>query len=238
MSRLRWDDRDYDFGLDRGVLYLPNTSGVAWNGLISVDETPSEDTERVRYIDGVKTLLQRRSGEFSGKIEAYTYPNSLENVIASRGRMPFGFSYRVTKPNGYLIHLVYNATISPGGFSWDQSEITTFSWTFTTKPEYVPVGRVSAHLIIDTSKAYSTTVEDFENVIYGDDSAAAYLPSPTVVLDIFEENSIVRVIDHGDGTYTVTGPDDVIQMLDSTSYSIDWPSAVMIDADTYTISSL
>lgn len=238
MSRLNWDDRNYEFGLERGVLYLPNTSGVAWNGLISVDETPSEDTERVRYIDGVKTLLQRRPGEFAGKIEAFTYPSTLDSVISSRGRKSFGFSYRITKPNGHLIHLVYNAIISPEGFSRNQSDVSSFVWNFTTKPMSVPTGRLSAHLIVDTAKAYSTTIADFENAIYGSDSLAARLPSPDEVLEIFEENSIVRVIDHGDGTYTVTGPDDVIQMLDATSYSIDWPSAVMIDTDIYTISSL
>lgn len=238
MSRLDWNDRDYILGLDRGVLYLPNVSGVAWNGLVSVDETLSEDSERVRYIDGVKTLLSRKSGEFSGKIEAYTYPVSLDDVISSRGRKNFGFSYRVTKPNGHLIHLVYNVTISPGGNSWGQSDISTFTWNFTTKPMTVPNGRLSAHLIVDTTKAYVTTVEEFESVIYGSDSLAARLPTPSEVLEIFEANSIVRVIDHGDGTYTVTGPDAVIHMLDATSYSIDWPSAVMIDSDTYTLSSL
>lgn len=235
---MRWDrSQFYEAGLDRGVYFPQDAPAEVWNGLISVDETPSDEEEQSRYIDGVKTLHRRRPGEFAGKIEAHTYPIDLDNVIFSRGRKSFGLSYRVTKPDGYLIHLVYNATISPEGFSWDQTESTSFSWRFTTRPIPVPVGRYSAHLIVDTSKAYSTTVEDFENLLYGSASDAR-LPTPDEVLAIFEENSIVRVIDHGDGTYTVTGPDDVIQMINVSTYTIDWPSAVFVDADTYTISSL
>ena len=236
---MSWDHiHEYEIGLDQGVYYPQDAPAEPWNGLISVDELPSDESAQSRYIDGVKTLLRRRPGEFAGRIEAYTYPSSLDSLIGSRGRKSFGFSYRITKPDGYLIHLVYNLKISPEGFFWDQSESTSFVWNFTTSPIPVPGARASAHLIIDTSKAYSTTVEDFENVIYGDESTHARLPLPDEVLEIFEENSILRVIDNGDGTWTAIGPDDVITFLDPTTFEITWPSAVYIDSDSYTIHSL
>ena len=48
MAVLTWDqvgERFYETGVDHGVLYIPTAgvydSGVAWNGLISVTESPS-----------------------------------------------------------------------------------------------------------------------------------------------------------------------------------------------------
>lgn len=41
MPRVVWNDvgkKRYEAGVDRGVLYLPDGSGVPWNGLISVEE--------------------------------------------------------------------------------------------------------------------------------------------------------------------------------------------------------
>jgi hypothetical protein len=47
--RLLWDqvgEREYEAGVDRGVLYLPDATGeydrgFAWNGLTTVTESPS-----------------------------------------------------------------------------------------------------------------------------------------------------------------------------------------------------
>ena len=48
MTQLTWDaaaDRRFETGVDHGVLYVPNNlgeydDGVAWNGLVSVTESP------------------------------------------------------------------------------------------------------------------------------------------------------------------------------------------------------
>lgn len=235
MTRLSWDKRDYEAGLDRGVFYLKNATGEVWNGLTSVKESDSNTDEQVRYIDGVKTDSRRRRGEFAGTIEAFTYPDSFfENVLEQRRQQGFGLSYR-TKDK---IHLVYNILVGPTSFDAQQLDTQPFSWGFTTTAIPVPGARLSAHLVVDAGKAYSWTVAALEDVLYGSESGVARLPLPEEVLDIFEINSILRVIDNGDGTFTVTGPDEVIQMLDSTTFQIDWPSAVYIDAISYTLSSL
>lgn len=237
---MEWDPtRDYESGLDRGVFYLSDRPGEPWNGLVSVKENPSGADEQTRYIDGVKTHFRRRVGEFSGSIEAFTYPESFyEDVLSQRRPKNFGLSYRISSLKGSKIHLVYNVLISPVGISYKQMETETFQWDFTTLPIPVPGARRSSHLVIDTTKAYPSTVTNLENILYGSDVETSRLPLPEEVLNIFELNSIVRVIDNGDGTFSVTGPDDVIQMLDSTTFQIDWPSVVYIDEATYTISSL
>lgn len=240
MSRLTWDEAPHhEAGIDRGVFYSQNGLGEVWNGLTSVQESPSDSDARMRYIDGVKVSNRSKSGEFSGVIEAFTYSNSFyENVLNQKRRQNFGLSYRVKSDDSYKIHLVYNAMLGPSGLLYQQANTTPFSWSFTTKPVTIPGAKISAHLIIDASKAYLWTVTALENLLYGSDSGLAHLPTPEEVLDIFEVNSILRVIDHGDGSFTVTGPDDAIQMLDATNFQITWPSAVIIDEVSYRISSL
>lgn len=143
-------------------------------------------------------------------------------------------SYRVASK----IHILYNVLVSPSPSARVQNETEIFSWPFTTKPIEMPEGHLSAQFVIDCDLAYSWTVEALEAVLYGSDAEASRLPTPQEVFDIFEENSILQVIDHGDGSFTVTGPDEAIQMLDATSFQITWPSAEYVDAETYTIHSL
>lgn len=230
---------DYECGVDQGVFYIPGKPGEPWNGLTSVDEDPTNIDELTRYIDGVKTHFRRQVGSFSGTIEAYTYPDSFyENILAQKRQQNFGLSYRVMNGDNYKIHLVYNVSIPPEEISRKQSETDTFRWKFETLPISIPGARMSAHLIIDSSKAYPWTLSDLEDVLYGSDTGISRLPSPQEILDIFEINSILRVIDNGDGTATITGPDDAIQMIDSTTFKIVWPSVVQVGPVTYTISSL
>jgi hypothetical protein len=202
--------------------------------LSSVKETDSGSDIQTRYLDGVKTLQRRRKGDFSGSVEAYTYPELLEQ----RRLKSFGFSYRVTTGKGSKIHLIYNAQFSPGEVAHKQSEVDLISWDFVTKAIPIPDVAMSAHLIVDADLAYPETVAALEDILYGSDALTARLPSPEEVLEVFEEHSILRVIDHGDGTFTITGPDSAIQMLSSTTWQITWPSAIYIDAVTYSISSL
>jgi len=236
---LIWDARAYEQGLDRGVFYPKDGPGEAWNGLISVQEDSANEEVSSRYIDGVKTHLRRRVADFSGSIEAFTYPNSLHSdILTQTRRKSFGLSYRVRYNGGYKIHLIYNVDFPRGEISRKQSETDPFIWDFTTKPIVIPEAKLSAHLVIDTTDAYSSTLSDLEDVLYGTPAESARLPTPEEIFNIFEANSILRIIDHGDGTWTAIGPDSAIQMIDATTFQITWPSAVYIDAVSYDISSL
>lgn len=235
MSRLVWDERDYEAGLERGVIYPLTGVGEAWNGLVSVQDSLSDSDEETRYIDGVKTRRRRRVGEFSGTIEAFTYPDSFfEDVLTQRRQKGFGLSYRV----GDKIHLVYNILVGPTTLNSQQLDTEPFSWDFTSLPVSVPGVRMSAHLVVDASKAYSWTIASLEDILYGSESTTPRLPLPEEVLNIFDINSILKVTNNGDGSFTVEGPDDVIQMLDPTTFQITWPSAVYINGESYTLSSL
>lgn len=235
-----WDeDRPYELGVDRGVYYPVGGVGRAWSGLITVSENTFDVDRVVRYLDGIKINENRSRGFFGGSIEAYTYPGSLyEDVFTQKRAKPFGLCYRVQLNEGYKIHLVYNVLVGPTNFIYRQSEVELFQWDFTTLPVDVPESAKTAHIVIDTSIAHAWTIAELENVIYGSETVEARMPTPFEILDIFEENSILRVIDNGDGSFTVIGPDEAISMLDPTTFEITWPSAIYIDAVSYRLSSL
>jgi hypothetical protein len=240
MTRLIWADKPYEAGVDRGVYYTPGGTGVAWNGLTGVTESPSEVDNLSSHIDGVRVYRRARGEAFGGSIEAFTAPDSLfENIFSQRRRQNFGLSYRVKTSDSYKIHLVYNVLLSAPDVSYtqEQGEADPFSWNFTTTPLPIPGMKNSAHLIIDAKSAWPSALSAIETALYGDESADAQLPSPMAVADIFEANSILRIVDNGDGTWTATGPDEAIQMLDATTFQIDWPSAVELDDDTYQVQS-
>src|SRR6187399_627577 len=83
MPALTWDDigeRFYETGVDHGVLYIPDatgvySNGVAWNGLVTVTESPSGAEPNAQYADNIKYLNLFSAEEFAATIEAFTYPD-------------------------------------------------------------------------------------------------------------------------------------------------------------------
>ena len=84
MAVLTWDgsgERFFETGIDKGVLYPIDGSGlyplgVAWNGLVSVTESPSGAEPTALYADNIKYLTLVSAEEFSCTIEAYTFMRS------------------------------------------------------------------------------------------------------------------------------------------------------------------
>ena len=76
MTKIHWDgsgERLYETGVDRGVLYKPNnsgvyTNGVPWNGLVSVTESPSGAESSAQYADNLKYLNLTSAEEFGASI--------------------------------------------------------------------------------------------------------------------------------------------------------------------------
>lgn len=219
MARIVWDkvgERIFEAGVDHGVLYTTNGEGVAWNGLISVDESPSSGDVTPYYIDGVRYVNVADRHEFSGKIEAYTYPEEfaqhdgwsfLDTGIAvdEQDRSEFGLSYRTKVGNdidgidhGYKIHVIYNALATPTPKDYvtdDQNvEAMTFSWSFTTIPVEVEGHAPSSHIVIDSTKAKSDVMRRFENMLYGTSSVAPKLPSLPEVVKLFDDWSAFQII--------------------------------------------
>ena len=218
MAKLTWDatgDRLYETGVDRGVLYPITTgstygTGVAWNGLTAVNESPSGAESNPQYADNIKYLDLTSAEEFGFTIEAFTYPVEFEEcdgsailvegvTIGQQTRKTFGFSYRTLVGNdtegtahGYKIHLCYGCKASPSEKSRstvnDSPEAVAFSWNVTTTPVNVNGHNPTSHLIVDTTVANASKVTQLETKLYGDDSAGTpSLPTPDEVYSMFQE---------------------------------------------------
>lgn len=208
MAMLVWDktgEHFYETGVDRGVLYVQESgaypTGVAWNGLISVSESPSGAEANAVYADNIKYLSLMSAEEFGATIEAYTYPDEfmecdgsatlVEGVtVGQQSRKTFGMCYRTKLGNdvdldehGYKIHIIYGATASPSEKGYqtisDSPEAITFSWEVSTVPVNVTGMKPTASLVIDSTKADPTKLQQLEKILYGgDDGDGPRLPLP------------------------------------------------------------
>lgn len=218
-TALVWDDsgkRLYETGTSKGVLYPKSTggtypTGVAWNGLISVSESPSGAEPTALYADNIKYLNLMSTEEFSATIEAYTYPDEFATCdgsqevtsgvfIGQQNRQEFGFCYRTALGNdesgedyGYKLHIIYNCLASPSEKSYstinDSPEAITFSWDISTTPVVLTstdsagaVYKPTACLTLDSSKLSATKMAALEAILYGSESAEAKLPSPDEII--------------------------------------------------------
>ena len=208
MSRLTWDntgERLFETGVKNGVLYPIQaegkyTKGVAWNGLISVTESPSGAEATALYADDIKYVNLLSNEEFGATIEAYTYPVEFEEcdgsatiakgvVIGQQSRKPFGLCYRTAIGNdtdgnehGYKLHIVYGCQASPSEKQYstinDSPEAITFSWEVNTTPVNVNGKKPTATLIIDSTKADKAKLTALEAILYGSEEAEPRLPMP------------------------------------------------------------
>lgn len=217
MARLEWDktgEHLYETGVDHGVLYFPDQTGaykngVAWNGLISVSESPSGAEATGQYADNIKYLNLISAEEFGATVEAYTYPEEFEACngnkelvdntgvyVGQQSRSVFGFCYRTMIGNdtdgqdhGYKLHLVYGCQVSPSEKAYqtinDSPEALTFSWELSTTPVNVTGKKPTALLVIDSTKIDSTKLARIEAKLYGDEtSTGAVLPTPDEIAEI------------------------------------------------------
>lgn len=196
-NRIVWGspfDKKYEIGIDRGVLYFPEGGGVAWNGLISVEENSNVMDPTPVYHDGVRTNNISKPREYSGVLTAYTYPDEfmLYDGYETNGRgvyagaqMPkqFGLSYRTLLDDGknYKIHLLYNLTATPSSVvnTTIGSEMTPtqFVWKLVGVPEEIPGFRPAAHIVLDTREMDAVDIPIVEGILYGSTTRAPRLLS-------------------------------------------------------------
>lgn len=210
MSKLVWDasgERLYETGVQKGVLYVMDKgaygTGVAWNGLTAVTESPSGAEATPLYADDIKYLNLSSAEEFGGTIEAYMYPPEFAAcngeselavgvTIGQQPRKTFGFCYRTVLGNdeeenahGYKLHLVYGAKASVSERAYatvnESPEPITFSWEFTTTPVEVEGFKPTSIVVIDSTKVDAAKLAALEAKLYGDESNEPSLPLPAEV---------------------------------------------------------
>lgn len=239
MAILTWDgigERVYETGVDRGVLYIPNSSGVynngvAWNGLTSVTESPSGAEPSAQYADNVKYLNLFSAEEFGATIEAFTYPDEFAPfdglgvpspgvTIGQQSRKSFGLSFRTRIGNdldgdahGYKLHMIYGCSASPSERAYstvnDSPEAITFSWELTTVPVAVAGYTPTSIITVDSTQVSAGDLAELEQFLYGTAGTDPSLPTPAAVLAIFS-GSLTEVTPtaptYNSGTKVITIP--------------------------------
>ena len=208
MAKIVWDaigDHIFETGVRNGVLYLKDAegtynTGVAWNGLTSVSESPEGAEVTDLYADDIKYLSLMSAENFKATIEAYTYPVEFEEcdgsatiakgvVIGQQSRKPFGLCYRTSIGNdtdgnehGYKLHIVYGCQASPSEKQYstinDSPDAVTFSWEVSTTPVNVTGKKPASTLIIDSTKADKSKLTALEAILYGSEAEDPRLPLP------------------------------------------------------------
>lgn len=234
MSAINWDSRPYQAGVSRGVVFDP--VATAWNGLINVAETSTQMSKTDIYVDGVLVSIHESVGPFEASIEAFTYPEPVEEHLTQRN--PLGFSYRIETDSGYQIHLVYNATLYSKERSFPSlgSTISPTVFKFDLRTRMIADNGFmpNTHLYIDTESSTPAQIEWLENKLYGTTSSDGYLPTPEEIGAIFSENALLIITDHGDGSWSAQSDDpSVVSMIDSTSFRIDSLGVHLVDGVEY-----
>ena len=262
MTSLEWDkveNRYFQAGLDRGVLYPPIGSGIPWNGLTKVEEDLGDESAQGFYIDGVKYMDAQTMSDYTASMNAFTYPDEFLEFegIQQLGRglyvdgqsvKQFGLSYRTGIGNavnpdlGYRIHILYNLTATPDDKEFNtqggDSDIIEFGWNITALSEPIVGYRPTAHAIIDSRWMTPQLLKELEGILYGDDTQDAQLPPLADLMAMLLEWHLIEIVDNGDGTWTATTQyDDLITMTDPTTFAIDQIDVTYLDADTYVIST-
>jgi hypothetical protein len=218
--KLKWDQTGehwYELGADHGILFVQNSdgsykTGVPWNGLTGVTESPGGAEANDMYADDIKYASIRSAETFSGTIEAYQSPEEFGQCDGAKSpvpglylgqqiRTPFAFAYRTKTGNdtatdeddGYKIHIIYNATASPSEKGYqtinESPEAITFSWELSTTPIPVEGYKPVSTITIDSRKIdpvyQDGCMDEFLNILNGTDSSESRLPLPKEIIDIF-----------------------------------------------------
>ncbi len=204
MAKLVWDrtgEHFYETGVKQVVLYpmTGNTygTGVAWNGVTSIEESPSGADFNPIYADDIKYLNIQGAEEFGATIGAYTYPDEFAECdgaalpvdgvsVGQQARKSFGLCYRTTIGNdtegieyGYKLHIVYGARVTPSSKSYstinDSPEPAEMSWEMNTTPVAVTGMKPTSIITIDSTKFTETAdkakLTALENLLYGTDAS-------------------------------------------------------------------
>lgn len=214
-------DHKFEQGVDNMVLFPWDTvaseygDGIAWNGIIGVNESPSGGDPNPRYADNRKYLTLYSEEELALGLDAFMYPPEFAQcdgsaspavgmVVGQQERKMFGLCYRtklgneITSDLGYRYHFVYGCKASPTQKSYqtigETPDAIQFSWSLTTTKVDVPGYKPSAHIIVNSNEVTAPKLQALLDIVYGEAAVVdpvtpavpARLPLPAEIIDILD----------------------------------------------------
>lgn len=221
MAKLAWDktgERLYETGVDRVVLYKSRTKGMPWNGVTSINESPSGAEPTSLWANNGKYVVLLSVEELGLTIEAYTYPDNFMKclgkeeispgvTIGQQDREHFGLSYRTLIGNdengqgyGYKIHLVYDGLASPtekeNATVNDSPDVSPFSWKVTTTPVSIEGRKPTAMITLDSTEfkkaGLMNALKGIEDALYGTEKGNEWLPLFSEIEELIEFHRYMR----------------------------------------------
>lgn len=216
MSKIIFDntgEKIYETGVDHCVLFVRDgnayQTGVAWNGITAINESPSGAEATPIYADNIKYLNIVSGEDFGATIEAYTYPDEftecdgsaeiIEGVkIGQQTRKPFALCYRTLIGNdvagtghGYKLHFIYNAQAAVSAKNYktinESPEAMSFSWEISTTPEVVEGFKPTATVTVDSTKVDATKLKALEDKIYGTENSEPTMPTISEIVSLLSK---------------------------------------------------
>lgn len=226
-ERLHWNGvgkRRYTIGIHNVVLFVsdPTTetgyaSGVAWDGVSAVNESPSGAESNDIYANDSKYATTRSLEQFGFTIEAYTSPEEFDQCdgaaeigpgvkVHQQNRKPFGLAYCNTIGNDVMgmdfseeLHLVYNATASPSSANRstvnESPDVSPLSWECVSTSIAIPGFKNSAHITFYKHLMSQSNWNILTDLVFGCDRNDSTLPTPQMIIDLFGGNEPVPVYD-------------------------------------------
>ena len=216
MSKIVFDntgEKIYETGVDHCVLYVRDgnayQTGVAWNGITAINESPSGAEATPIYADNIKYLNIVSGEDFGATIEAYTYPDEFTECdgsaeiiagvkIGQQTRKPFALCYRTLIGNdvagtghGYKLHFIYNAQAAVSAKNYktinESPEAMSFSWEISTTPEVVEGFKPTATVTVDSTKVDAAKLKALEDKIYGTESSEPTMPTISEIVSLLSK---------------------------------------------------
>lgn len=209
MTVLEWDkigERFFETGIDRGVLFTTDGEVFPWNGLTNISETTDREVKSY-YMDGIKYLDHHVPGSYIAKLDAFTYPDVLDELTGTARYAPgvflhdqsarvFHLSYCTGVGNdidprlGYKLHIIYNVLAIPSSVSLgtigENVEPAAFSWELTGTPQVMFGARPTSHISLHSRSIQPDLLETIEVLLYGSEDTDPALPSMVDLLTLIE----------------------------------------------------
>lgn len=196
-QKLTWDEtgkRTYETGVNEVALFVMGDTGtygtgVAWNGVTGITESPSGAETTALYADDIKYLELLSAEEYGFTITAYDSPEEFDAcdgtaeladgvLVGQQARKKFALVYKTRIGNdvkgtdyGYKLHVVYGALASPAEKAHstinDSPEAVELSWEATTTPVNVTGFKPTSFVTIDSTVVGAEKMKKLEDILYG-----------------------------------------------------------------------
>ncbi len=209
MAKITFDEaanRLYENGVDHGILYTgADWTGVAWNGLTSIDTAPDGGETEALWADNIKYAVMRGAVSYAATINCYSYPEEfnecLGNVEIVEGSgvkigeqigTNFRMHYRTAINNaekgliGYRHHVVYGLACDPSDKTYesinDSPEAVEFAYDVEGSPAQFTKGstvRTGCEFTFDEMIGNTDTkIQAILDILYGTANVEAKCPDP------------------------------------------------------------